>query len=854
MTPVERYAAFVTTHSKLVIALMLVATLVVGAGAGSVDSGLTIASFESDSPEAQALSRIDANFTTEGENTSVVQIVVRGEDVLSKPSLLETLRLQQAIRSEPAIEGTLRERQPVVGVANIVVTTAMAENESGGATGPPDGSQRMPPLAAQIEHLDSMSPERVEGVVSRVLDPDREFQGPTDPYSLLSTDYEAGSTTATGRVLFVFQNTDGAGGDDLPTELVDAQFAIEELAGETLQTGESFVFGAGIVNERSAQATGESFALISPIALLLLVTILGLAYRDVLDVLLGLLGVVLVLVWMAGFMGWVGIGVTQILIAVPFLLIGLSIDYALHVVMRYREAQLDEADWTPQSAMRRGLAGVVVAIGAATVTTAVGFASNVVSPITSIQEFGLVSAAGIVSAFLVFGLFLPPLKVELDSLLQRLGLSREKRPLGRSGVAGRILGIGADLAQRAPVAVVIVAILLSAAGGVAAMDIDTSIDQVDFLPTDSPEWMDSLPEGLQPGDYDIRANAIYLNEQFVQSRDQSRAAFLIEGPVTDPGTLDRLVAGERALSNTSTAVRLADKRLRVTGPIEAIDRVARQNESVSRLVAANDPDEDGVPEENLTAIYDALYGAAPEEASAVFARNDDEYTALRVSVGLVGGADTGTVTSEMREVAETIEGDSNLRVTATGRPIVQELVQRGLLSTLVWGFLLTFAVITAFLTLIFWRRYGTASLGAVVIAPVVLAQAWIFGTMYLAGISFNTETAIVASIGIGIGVDYAIHIGERFLEERHQQGDPIAALRRTVRGTGGALLGSAISTAGGFAVLMLALVPSLQRFGFVTATAIAYAFLASVLVLPSLLVLWSRYVDGSSVGSDPSVE
>ena len=223
----------------------------------------------------------------------------------------------------------------------------------------------------------------------------------------------------------------------------------------------------GIVNEVSAQATGESFALISPIALLLLVIILGIAYRDVLDVLLGLVGVVAVLVWMAGFMGWAGIGVTQILIAVPFLLIGLSIDYALHVVTRYREAQLEDDDWTPRSAMVRGLAGVVVAIGAATFTTAVGFASNVVSPIQSIQEFGLVSAAGIVSAFLIFGVLLPPLKVELDRLGRRVGFSRQRRPLGRSGIAGRVLGVGADLAQRAPVAVVVIAALLSVGGGLA---------------------------------------------------------------------------------------------------------------------------------------------------------------------------------------------------------------------------------------------------------------------------------------------------------------------------------------------------------------------------------------------------
>jgi|GEM_PF-589384 predicted RND superfamily exporter protein len=47
---------------------------------------------------------------------------------------------------------------------------------------------------------------------------------------------------------------------------------------------------------------------------------------------------------------------------------------------------------------------------------------------------------------------------------------------------------------------------------------------------------------------------------------------------------------------------------------------------------------------------------------------------------------------------------------------------------------------------------------------------------------------------------------------------------------------------------MLALVPSLQRFGFITGVAISFAFLASVLLLPSLLVLYSRF------GGEPESE
>ena len=65
-------------------------------------------------------------------------------------------------------------------------------------------------------------------------------------------------------------------------------------------------------------------------------------------------------------------------------------------------------------------------------------------------------------------------------------------------------------------------------------------------------------------------------------------------------------------------------------------------------------------------------------------------------------------------------------------------------------------------------------------------------------------------------------------------------LSATVTGTGGALLGSALTTAAGFGVLALALAPPLQRFGIVTGLAIVFAFLACILVLPSLLVVRER--------------
>jgi predicted RND superfamily exporter protein len=828
----DRYADLLVRYSRYVFVVLLLATVVMGVGAGNVDAGLSISGFASDSEEAQKLDYVRDNLSGDDQNVTSMQVVVRGDNVLSRASLLETLRFQRAVRENEASSGTLRDRQPTVGIGNLVATAAIHAD----AEGPPAGQ---PTLDEQIAKLESMSDAEVKDAVRSVLDPERAGGRGVDPYTLLSTDYEPGSTTASARVVFAFQQTDG--GDALSEDVVDAQLATRDAAEEFVRTGDAFVFGAGIVDEESTRATGESFALITPVALVLILLVLGVAYRDPVDVVLALAGTLLTLVWMGGFMGWAGIGVTQILIAVPFLIVGLSIDYALHVVMRYREARLADDALSPRGGMRVGLAGVTVALAATTFTTSVGFLSNAVSPIQSIAEFGVVSAAGILSAFVVFAVFVPTVKLEVDAALERFGFDRRKRAFGTVGVANRVVGVGTTVARRAPVAVVVLALVTSAAGGYAATDIDTSIDQVDFLPRDSPEWMDSLPEPFAPGDYQIRENTVFLNDNFVQSRERATAYVLAEGPVTEPDTLERVAAGEEAVADTSSAVQLANGPPDLDSPLSLVRETAAENETFAALVDRNDGDGDGVPDQNLAAVYDGLYANDAEAASTVVHRVDGDYRALNVRVGVSASADTATITREMRSVADTVEDGTQLQATATGSPIVDELVQRGLLRTLVETFLLTLGVILAFLTALFYRRYDAPLLGAVTMVPVVVALGWILGTMYVLGIPFTTETAVIASIAIGLGVDYTIHVSERFLHELDGATDVHDALAATVEGTGGALLASAVSTATGFGVLVVALVPSLQRFGVVTGATIVFAFVASVVVLPSLLSLWYRY-------------
>jgi predicted RND superfamily exporter protein len=713
-----------------------------------------------------------------------------------------------------------------------------------------------PSLDRQVETLESMNASEVAAVVGLVLADDG---GSNDAFAFMPTGYEPGTTSANATMILVTQQSTvaSAGSGAASEEVVDAQLAMQDVASEQSDGQEYLVFGPGVIDDEISRSQSDSMGIVGPLAMVFVLLALAIAYRDVLDILLGLVGIVVVLLWTFGFMGWAGIDFNQIFIAVPVLLIGLSIDYAIHIFMRHREGrevgttpdgasgpgprEREVADGDdPREAMTVALGGVGVALVWVTATTVIGFLSNLTSPVPPIREFGVVSSFGITAALLVFGVLTPAVKVELDELLERFGVDRQKRALGtRGGSLSEALSVGSMAAKRAPHVVIALALLVSVAGGAGGAQVDTAFDQSDFLAEDPPAWMEDLPEPVRPGDYTAKANLAYVNDNFV--REDAQAQILVEGDVTDPDTLERLDEAEAAAGKKPVTKRLATGEADITSPLSVMESVAARNASFNATFQAADTDGDGVPDRNVQAVYDELYRVAPEEAGRVLHREDGEYRAVRMVVSVEGGASGEAITTQMRDVADGLDG-RGLTATATGAAVLDKIVQDELLETVVQSLVITLVAVFAFLMVAYRITEGSATLGAVTLLPVVLSVTWILGTMYLLDIPFNVLTGMITSLTVGLGVAYSIHLSERYNLELERTGDVWDAMDRAVTGTGGALMGSAATTVGGFGVLVFAILPPLQQFGKITGLTIIYAFLASVLVLPSLLVVWTRYL------------
>ena len=693
-----------------------------------------------------------------------------------------------------------------------------------------------PTLAEQKEALETMDDDSFEAALNAVLGED----APTRFRSFVPVDYESGSSEAEARQLFVTQSA----GEEIvqgeaPPAIEESQLAIADIVDDRFGE-DGFVFGPGIISDEINRSLGDSIAIVLPLAVLFVVVVLSIAYRDPLDIILGLFGIGLVLVWTFGFMGWAGIAFNQIIIAVPVLLVGLSIDYAIHVFMRHREQRAEDSGGSRQS-MSVALSGLGAALISVTITAVIGFLSNLVSPVAPIREFGIVSAFGIAVTLLIFGTFVPAAKVGLDSFLEARGWDRTKRAFGTGGgLFTTLLSGGHTLAKRVPVAVVIFALLVTAAGAYGATQVDTTFQQEDFIADDPPELLNSLPEPFAPGEYSVKTNLEFVNERFL--RQDATTQVLVEEDITADESLTDLQAATDVAEKQDVIVTFSGGEADIQSPLSAMQQVAAQNETFATTFQEADTTGDDVPDQNIESVYDTFFEVAPEQASDVIYRNEDgEYESFRMVLSVRGNALPSEATDSTREVAASLDTDSRPAI-ATGQLVVFNIVEEELFNTVLESLLVTLVAVFGFLMIAYRFVHGSAIFGAVTLTPIALTVAWILGTMFLLDISFNVLTGTITSLTIGLGVAYNIHMAERYQLELNRGKDVWESLWLAVTGTGGALLGSAATTVGGFGVLAFAILPPLQQFGIITGITIIYAFLGSVFILPSFLVLWTRYL------------
>jgi predicted RND superfamily exporter protein len=183
--------------------------------------------------------------------------------------------------------------------------------------------------------------------------------------------------------------------------------------------------------------------------------------------------------------------------------------------------------------------------------------------------------------------------------------------------------------------------------------------------------------------------------------------------------------------------------------------------------------------------------------------------------------------------------DTGAQVTVTSEPIIIAEMSEDLSAFQARAIASTLLVVLVLLAGYYTATRRRPLLGLIALVPATVSASLVVGSMRLLGISFNVLTATLTAIAVGIGVPYGVHVVNRFVEDLADR-DADRAITRTLRSTGGALTGSALTTLGAFVVLAFSGLPPIRSLGLLGGAGIAFALLAAVLVEPGALALWAR--------------
>lgn len=145
-------------------------------------------------------------------------------------------------------------------------------------------------------------------------------------------------------------------------------------------------------------------------------------------------------------------------------------------------------------------------------------------------------------------------------------------------------------------------------------------------------------------------------------------------------------------------------------------------------------------------------------------------------------------------------------------------------------------LIQLFLLLVYRRAMSFV----LALAPVAVAIVTAFGVFALLSAHVTPVTAVIGAVLAGLGIDYCVHMLSHYERQRSSGVSAIVAAGETMRSVGPRTTAAAATTLIGFLAISQSYVNALRDFAILGGLGLACALVASLTVLPSLLVMTDR--------------
>ena len=527
-----------------------------------------------------------------------------------------------------------------------------------------------------------------------------------------------------------------------------------------------------------------------PIAFLVIAIILLLSFRSVSGVILPLLIAVVSIVWSLGSMAFLGIKMSMISNNIPIIILAIGSAYTIHVINRVNKVRLEEQH---SDTIKTALVYVFIPIMLAALTTIIGFISFIFgSYLDMIVDFGIFTALGTLFACLLSIFFVP-------AILSVLNFKNKtsKAPKDDSFITNYLLQPLHQLIAKKPKTVLLIWLLLIGFSVANLFSIRRSVDIQEYFKRDNPtrlaeQIMVEKFGGTKPIFVYFKGN---MQSPAVLKKMLETSAYMEESP--------------EVYTSMSIAKLIDEINYNFTNS-RTFPQEIEQIEQLWFLLDGNEVLPRFVNEELTEGIIISKFKSPDNKSKIKFAKYMNRF------------------------IAENSTEECQIQIT--GMPFVDITMDQSLINSQIGSI----AIAVFFVIVLVGGILRSLKSGFFAAIPIIATIILLFGFMGLTGISLNIATVLVASVALGIGIDYAIHIISHFKTSFKKNNDVYAALQESILVSGKAIIINVVSVSAGFLVLVFSDMVPLQYFGLLIALSMVSSCLGALTLLPSLLILMNK--------------
>ena len=527
-----------------------------------------------------------------------------------------------------------------------------------------------------------------------------------------------------------------------------------------------------------------------PIAFLVIAIILFLSFRSFSGVILPILIAVISIVWSLGSMAFLGIKMSMISNNIPIIILAIGSAYTIHVINRVNKVRLEEQH---SDTIKTALVYVFIPIMLAALTTIIGFISFIFgSYLDMIVDFGIFTALGTLFACLLSIFFVPAILSVLN-----FKNNTSKVPKDDSFITNYLLQPLHQLITNKPKTVLLIWLLLIGFSVANLFSIRRSVDIQEYFKRDNPtrlaeQIMVEKFGGTKPIFVYFKGN---MQSPAVLKKMLETSAYMEESP--------------EVFTSMSIAKLIDEINYNFTNS-RTFPQEIEQIEQLWFLLDGNEVLPRFVNEELTEGIIISKFKSPDNKSKIEFAKYMNRF------------------------IAENSTEECQIQIT--GMPFVDITMDQSLINSQIGSI----AIAVFFVIVLVGGILRSLKSGFFAAIPIIATIILLFGFMGLTGISLNIATVLVASVALGIGIDYAIHIISHFKTSFKKNNDVYAAVQESILVSGKAIIINVVSVSAGFLVLVFSDMVPLQYFGLLIALSMVSSCLGALTLLPSLLILMNK--------------